>query len=147
MAFKASIQGLSETLRKIEKYNTQLAVDIDGQLTVAANNVANAARLRAPKGKTGLLTASIRTDTSVKYSKKVEVAHFVAPYVEFGTGVKVFQNPVFNFTPEMRAYAREFYVSGKGRQPAQPYLFPSLEAEKPKLLNRIKEVLFKPTTI
>lgn len=142
-----NIKGLRETLQKIEAYSVKIADDIDNELSTAVKNVRDQARVRAPKGKSGLLAASINADTSVRFRKSVGSPLYHAPFVEFGTGSQVFKNKIgFVFTPEMRVFAMEFYITGLGRMPASPYLFPSYEGEKPKLLNRIKEVLFKPTT-
>ncbi len=145
--YNVSIQGLPEVLQKIESYSKELADGIDNDLSTAAKNTAALAIARAPFGRTGQLKGSIRANTTIRFSKTVSATVIHAPYVEFGTGLKVFKTPSFNFTPEMRAYAREFYVSGRGREPAQPFLFPSLEIEKVRLINRIKERLFKNKTI
>lgn len=141
--FKTTIQGLAGVLKKIESYDKKLATDVDDILSEGANNIASAARIRAPKGKSGALAASISADTSMKYRKTVGVGVSYAPFVEFGTGVRVFDNKDgFTFTPEMRAYAMDFYVSGKGRLPSSPFLFPAYEAEVIEIKKRIKKLLF-----
>ena len=140
--FKAEIKGLKELQLKIERYDKDLSVRIDKELSDGAENIAVMARSKAPKGRSGKLGASISADVTRKFNKSISVGVIYAPYVEFGTGVKVFQNPSFNFTPEMRLYAREFYVTGKGKQPAHPFLFPSFVIEKKRIIDRIKQVLF-----
>lgn len=140
--FNVEIQGLTQVLSKIEAYSKELADGLDEELSLAAENVANMARVRAPKGRSGQLAASITADIGQRFSKTVSVPVLYAPYVEFGTGLKVFKSPSFNFTPEMKAYAMEFYVSGLGKEPPLPYLFPSLEVEKVRLMTRIKQRFF-----
>lgn len=140
--FNVEIKGLNQVLSNTEKYSKDLANGIDQELSTAAENVAVMAKVRAPKGRTGELVSSISANISTKFSKSISASAPHAPFVEFGTGVRVFKTPEFNFTPEVRAYAREFFVSGKGRQFPHPFLFPSLEVEKPRLITRIKERLF-----
>lgn len=146
--FTVNMTGLSDVLRKIEAYSKDLADSIDTELSVAAQAVALTAKVRAPKGKTGALSASIYSDVSVRFSKRIIAPLYYSPYVEFGTGARVFENKIgFEFSPEIRAFAREFYVNGMGRMPAQPYLFPAYEVEKKKFIQRVKDILFKTTRI
>ena len=140
--FKAKIEGLNDVLKKIEQYDKALAEGVDLELTEAAVNIANKARVAAPKGNSGQLAASIGSDVSRKYNKSVFASAPYSAYVEFGTGAKVFKGP-FQFTPSMKAYAREFYISGKGKLPAMPYLFPAYTAEVIELRKRLKRLFFK----
>ncbi len=139
--FKAKIEGLSSVLRKIESYDKKLAVDVDVILSEGMNNVAINAAILAPVGKSGALGGYIKADTSVKYHKSVTVYAPYAAYVEFGTGSRVFDSP-FQFTPEMKAYAMDFFVTGRGRMPARPFLFPAYTAEVIKIRQRIKQLFF-----
>lgn len=141
--FKTTIQGLAQVLKKIESYDKKLATDVDDILSEGANNIARSAAARAPKGKSGALAASISSDTSMKYRKSVSVGVSYGPFVEFGTGSKVFDTKGgFTFTPEMRTYAMDFYVSGKGRLPPSPFLFPAYEEEVIKIKQEIKKLFF-----
>jgi HK97 gp10 family phage protein len=140
--FKTEIKGLKELQVKLEQYDKNLANKIDEQLSIGAENIAVLAKSKAPVGRSGKLGASISADVSQRFSKSISVGVPYGAFVEFGTGSKVFKTPEFNFTPEMKAYALEFFVSGKGKQPASPFLFPSLEIEKKRIIFRIKEVLF-----
>lgn len=139
--FNVKIEGLQEVLSKIESYSKELFADVDAELSAGVENIAGKARAAAPIGNSGELSSSISHGKRGNYSYFVSVSASYAPYVEFGTGSKVFKTPIFNFTPEMRDYAREFFVSGKGRLPATPYLFPAYEAEKVKVVQRIRQVL------
>lgn len=141
--FKIKIHGLSEVLKRIESYDKKLADGVDDILSQGAVNIAETARLRAPKGKSGALSASIMADTSMKYRKLVSVGVSYAPFVEFGTGSRVFDTKNgFTFTKEMRDYAMDFYVSGKGRLPATPFLFPAYTEEILKIRKQIKKLFF-----
>ncbi len=89
----------------------------------------------------GRLRASIISELDPQRpSANVHTAVFYAPYVEFGTGERVFQNTKngYNFTDEDRQYASQF-IKGPGRNsPARPFLFPASEVERPRLLNALK---------
>jgi HK97 gp10 family phage protein len=140
--FQVEVQGLSQLKKKLDNFDKNLSTGVDEELSVGAINIENKARQLAPHGKTGELGASIFSNVSRPFQKEVGSSLFYAPFVEFGTGVNVFKGP-FEFTPEMRAFAREFFVSGKGILPAQPFLFPALIEEKPNIIKRIKEKVFK----
>jgi len=143
MAYTAKIAGLDQVLRNIERYSKELADGIDKEISTGAKNIAVSAALKAPKGKSGELGGSISVLNPVKYSYAVSVSAPYAPFVEFGTGLRVFKTPEFNFTPEIRAYARQFFVSGKGRLYPTPFLFPAYEYEKLQIVKRVKAILFK----
>jgi len=42
---------------------------------------------------------------------------------------------------DWQAYAKSFFISGKGRVPAHPFMFPAYEQERPKLIKRVKKLL------
>lgn len=141
-AFTMNIQGLDKVLKRIESIGgSQFANAVDEELNVAAKNVASEARALAPSGKSGRLKAAIEANTTTRFSKSVNVNLKYAPYVEFGTGKNVFKGG-YNFTSEQRKYARQFFVSGKGKSRSHAYLFPAFEREKPRLLGRIKQRIF-----
>jgi hypothetical protein len=140
--FKVEIQGLSRLQKKLDGYDKELTKEVDKQLTIGAKNVEMMAVRLAPAGKSGRLKASIYSDTARVFDKSVGSHLPYAPYVEFGTGVNVFKGG-FKFTAEMKAYAREFYVSGKGFRFPTPYLFPALETEKRALIKRIRNEVFQ----
>lgn len=139
--FNIKVNGLESVLKNMEKYDKRVADDVDHELDVAAETVAAQARARAPKGKQNRLAPSIQANTGQKFRKSVTVGANFGAFVEFGTGSHVFKGP-YAFTSEEKAFARQFYVSGKGRMRSRAFLFPAFDDEKPKLLERIKKVLF-----
>jgi hypothetical protein len=138
--FSIQVKGLDRVLRDIAKIDSVVADNVDREIGVAAENVASDARMSAPKVK-GRLRSSIHVDNSTRFRKRVIASEKYAPYVEFSTGKYVFSG--YNFTPAQRAYARQFYVSGKGRTIGHPYLFPAYDREIPRLLGRIKKTMFQ----
>ena len=140
MRFQAKIQGLASVIKKIEAYDKKLGEGVSIELRTAVDNAATTARSLAPTGATNLLRSSIGSNEIDKYNKSFFANAPYAAYVEFGTGSMVFKaKSGFMFTPEMREFAKEFYVNGKGRQPATPFMFPALEQEKVKVIGRIKK--------
>lgn len=136
--FTMKAGSLEKVLKNIENYDKKVALGIDHELSEAAENVAALAKIHAPNPK---IAATIQAVTTKPYSKSVEVNHKRAAYEEFGTGRYVFQS-AYKFTSEQKAFAKLFYVNGLGTTPANPYLFPAFDVEIPKLLSRIKKVLF-----
>src|SRR5688500_4218860 len=130
--FTIKTKGLDSVLRNAEKIAKDKAHGIDTELDTAAINIHSDARGR-PKGN---LASQIYSDTSKRFSKSVGVGNPIGAYIEFGTGQHVFKGP-YSFTPEEKQFAKQFYVSGKGKTPSHPYMFPSFHEEIPKLLQRI----------
>lgn len=58
-------------------------------------------------------------------------------YHEFGTGVFAAAY-VSTLPPDLQAYAMTFFINGRGRIPATPYLFPSIESNRKLLIDRLK---------
>lgn len=139
-AFKANIQGLDATLKRIEQYNKALASGVDEILTEGANNIAAQAKSTVRKD-TEALANSIGVDATVHNSKVVGTDLVYGAYLEFGTGEHVFDGP-FPFSDEQKEFAKQFYVSGKGRLHSHPYLFPALATETPKILAKVRRLFF-----
>lgn len=138
--FKANIQGLGSVLNRIKQYDEALATGVDDILTDAAVNISTQAKATVAKD-TQALANSIGVDVSQKNSKVVGTDLVYGAYLEFGTGEFVFDGP-FNFTDEQKQFAKQFFVSGKGRLHSKPYLFPALEAEIPKALQKVRRLFF-----
>ena len=68
------------------------------------------------------------------------VASPYAAYIEFGTGLFAAAY-VPSLPPSLQEYAMTFFVNGKGRIPARPYLFPAIEANTVLLMQRLKAQL------
>ena len=61
-------------------------------------------------------------------------------YVEFGTGIFA-AGYVASLPPDLQAYAMQFFVNGKGRLPARPFLFPAYFKNLAILKDNIKNIL------
>lgn len=140
-AFRSEIKGMKELRDKIGRYNKSLAVDVDTVLSQGAMDIAAKARELAPEGFKGTLKNSISANIGDHDSKSISADAYYAAYVEFGTGSRVFQNNRgFTFSQEMKEFAKQFYVNGKGREPARPFMFPALEEGKVNIIKNIKKL-------
>lgn len=146
--FHSRIEGLEKVIKKIDAYDKSLSTGISLALDEGAALAASTARVTAPTGKRGLLKASIGSSSLGKYDKQFYALAPYSAYVEFGTGSRVFEaKSGFMFTPEMKEFASEFYVNGRGRMPASPFMFPALELAKKEIIKNIKKILLGPVRI
>lgn len=132
--FGIELQGLQSIRAKLKSLRADAEDILSEEMEVAQDNIELAAKNNVPTD-LGNLKNTIRPIDGGKLLKGVEVTAKYAPYVEFGTGIKV-------SVPEgLEAYAMTFFVNGKGRMPAKPYLFPALETERVKFIERLKKSL------
>lgn len=141
MPFKIEFDGFSEFIQRLHGFENDLPDKVDFELSVAMENIKDNAKILAPVGSTGALADSITVTKDEKFEKEISVLAPYGAYVEFGTGVNVFKTPII-FRPEIREYAKEFYVSGLGLQRPNPYFFISMDLEWPMLIERIKKNVF-----
>ena len=134
MAITFSIQGLQSVLSKISEIPAKAVKVVDLELKAFAQETVNDAKVLCPAD-LGYLRNSIQFETT-PLNAFINVNAFYAAYVEFGTGTNVFVTD-FAFTPEQKAYAAEFFVSGKGHMRAQPFLFPAYEKNRLLLIERL----------
>lgn len=64
----------------------------------------------------------------------------LSAYFEFGTGKYVFDGETW-VDGDLREYARNFYVNGKGITKPHPFLFNSFYEERVELIKRLKQIL------
>ena len=138
-----SVQGMNVLLRKIAKANGEVQAKVKRANQITSLNIERGAKQNAPTnqkiGAGGRLRSAIVADHSGKEAN-VEVKVNYAQYVEFGTGAFAAEY-LATKDKDLREYAMTFYETGKGRIPAQPFLFPAAEAERPKHIERMKKAL------
>lgn len=131
------LEGIDKVLKGLDKLPAELKQRIDGEIQVAATTIENNAKRDAPKDK-GRLFGEI-TSYKAKGGNGWEVVSSkeYSAYVEFGTGAYV------SVPQELQAYAAQFKGAGvkKVNLPARPFFFSNFYLEKPKLIQRIKDVL------
>lgn len=168
--FSLDISGVKQIEQAIKKMDKAATEGLTKELDAAVINIQRNAIRRAP-GNFGKLRQSIKFDIGNKLFKSVFAGVEYAPYVEFGTAgkkksqVKVppgYEAFAAQFKGKKTAgnmwKSIELWVKRKGIDPKltfaifrsiinkgippQPFLIPSYEEEKPKLIKRLKN-LFK----
>ena len=138
-----SVQGMNVLLRKIAKANGEVQAKVKRANQITSLNIERQAKRNAPTNKKigagGRLRSAIVADHSGKEAN-VEVKVKYAQYLEFGTGAFAAEY-LATKDKDLREYAMTFYETGKGRIPAQPFLFPAAEAERPKHIERMRKAL------
>lgn len=108
-----NIKGIKELNAKLRRIDVRVERDIDNEIKRSTLNVESAAKQRAPVD-TGRLRSSIRSLLE-KLRGQVFTDVIYSKFIEFGTS----------------------------RMAAQPFLFPSWEEERPRLIERIRKILAK----
>jgi HK97 gp10 family phage protein len=135
-----SVQGMNVLLRKIAKADKEVQAKVKRANQITSLNIERQAKRNATKSvDTGRLRSAIVPDHSGTEAN-VEVKVKYAQYVEFGTGAFAAEY-LSTKDKDLREYAMTFYETGKGRMPAQPFLFPAAEAERPKHIERMRKAL------
>ena len=138
-----SVQGMNVLLRKIAKANGEVQAKVKRANQITSLNIERQAKRNAPTNKKigagGRLRSAIVADPSGEEAN-VEVKVNYAQYVEFGTGAFAAEY-LSTKDKDLREYAMTFYETGRGRIPAQPFLFPAAEAERPKHIERMRKAL------
>ena len=165
--FALDISGIKQVEDAIKRIDSKATVGLSKELADASLNIQKMAKRTAP-GNLGKLRQSIFVDVGNQLFKSVFSTVEYAPYVEFGTaGKKKSQVKIpagyEAFAAQYKAKkgkgkglwaAIEFYVKNKGIDPkytfpifrailnngvpAQPFMIPAYEKEKPALLKRLK---------
>jgi HK97 gp10 family phage protein len=138
-----SVKGMNVLLRKISKANGEVQAKVKRANQITSLNIERQAKRNAPTNKKigvgGRLRSAITPDHSGTEAN-VEVKVNYAQYVEFGTGAFASEY-LATKDKDLREYAMTFFETGKGRMPAQPFLFPAAEAERPKHIERMRKAL------
>lgn len=134
--FSFEVEGLNQVLKGLDKLEDNVLSEADGELKASAAKISRDAKSAAPID-LGFLRNAISVVENGRLDYEVVAQRHYAPYVEFGTGGLV------DVPAGLEDYAIQF--KGKGIKqvnlPARPYLFPSYEQEKVKLLERLRKTL------
>lgn len=137
MAFGINLTGVKEIELALKKIDTKLKQDLSDEMNSSALTIASNAKKLAPVD-LGFLRNSIGIEPSVNgLTYEVEAKAKYAAYIEFGTGGLV----------DVPAGYEDLAIRFKGKNimkvniRPQPYLIPSFETEKPKLIKRLKDML------
>lgn len=133
-----TLEGNQAFFKKIKNFSKDTEEIVKEELTVALDNIYNQSLRDVPTdmaGGGGLRGSAYKDQRNLE--GEVGYKNQYAPYVEFGTGTKV------NIPQGLEKYAMTFYVSGKGRLPAKPFLFPAWFKETVEFMKRLREQIDK----
>lgn len=136
------IQGLNKALNDLKKFGKDKSDFVSNEIKATAYEIAAEAQqnLTGRAVDLGALRGSVRVGTVTKFDATVHVDAYYAAYVEFGTGS--YAARYLSTQPkEIRDYAKQFFVNGKGYMPATPFFFPAVYKHYSKLIERLKKVL------
>jgi HK97 gp10 family phage protein len=131
------LEGLRDLLKEVETLADDIKEEIDIEMDASLTEMEATARRLAPVDM-GFLRARITAKREATLSYELVAQSYYAPYVEFGTKTKV------DVPAGLEDYAIQFW-SGKrfarGGNRAQPFFFPAIFAVRPKMIERIKNIL------
>ena len=126
-AMRVHVDNIDDgTKALVEEWGVKTARRARGRVRVDQGDLHDSIRhehKRTPHGATSTVKAGVGLEEP-----------WVAAWVEFGTGVKA--DPPAG----LEDYAMQFFVSGKGRLPPSPFLFPSSEESKKELIAALQKL-------
>ena len=136
MAFGLNLTGIKEVENALKVMDKHLRQDVGDEINSSALTIMSDAKRLAPID-LGFLRGQISIEPVNDLTYEVEAKAKYSAYIEFGTGGEV----------RIPAGYEDLAILFKGRgvrtvniRP-QPFLIPSYEAEKPKLIDRLKKLL------
>lgn len=129
---------INKVVKEVNRRSSTYEANVAKELFKGALDIESGAKQKAPV-KFGRLRSSIQSKIDHKdVSAEVTANVDYAPYVEFGTGLYA-KEYLAGKPTEMVQHAREFFETGKGRTPAQPFLFPAYYEQRPKIISRVRK--------
>jgi HK97 gp10 family phage protein len=136
MAFGVNLTGLKDVQDALKAIDDKLKNDVGNEIKASSLTIMSSAKRLAPID-LGFLRGQISYEPINDLTYEVQAKAKYSAYIEFGTGGQV------NVPAGYEELAILF--KGKGRRTInirpQPFLIPSFEVEKPKLIERIKKLL------
>src|ERR1700748_298741 len=108
-------QQAIQQLQQLEKDSRKAMKEAERKF---ATSVVQDARSLAPVNAGELIESIGFEQTEIETDIFADAGY--AAYVEFGTG------PLVEVPPGLEDYARTFFITGKGHQPAHPFFFPAI---------------------
>ena len=136
MAFGLNLTGIKEVENALKVMDKHLRQDVGDEIKASSLTIMSSAKRLAPID-LGFLRGQIAYEPINDLTYEVQAKAKYSAYIEFGTGGEV----------RIPAGYEDLAILFKGRgvrtvniRP-QPFLIPSYEAEKPKLIDRLKKLL------
>lgn len=140
-AWTVKVTGVKPLMRGLDNYMKSSKTAANNNINRVMKDIARQAKSNLPKplkSVSGSISVTFESVNSNVTSFEVLVSYATAAYIEFGTG-----NYAATYVPglpeEWQAYAKTFFINGKGRTPATPFLYPAWIANKENLLDAVKK--------
>ena len=131
------IRGTSQVLNRLKRVSSQATLQTKSAVVRSTDGIFKDALDAVPVDTSDLKRSGTRFYRDNQWTGTVVFGGTLAPYapyVEFGTGSGVVIPEGFG------AFAMQYFVSGKGRMKAQPYLIPAFIRNKKIFLNDMKRI-------
>ena len=140
MNISIDIKQLKDLSKKLEKAGEKTLKIAELELDSAAFEVVQVAKVLCPVDN-GVLKGSIARDRITKLSYKIGSNKNYAPYVEFGTGIRVSTPEEWAaFALQFKAPESELKGLRNGQYP-QPYLYPAFKQGRRKFIDEMTQVI------
>lgn len=140
MSFSISIEGVDNVMKLLNEAPDIIREQIDDEVQGTLYEIFTKAKQRVPTKNGALVKSASVKHVPGSMSGEVVFQNFYAPYVNFGTGQNA-ANYLGSVDKEWAAYARQFFVNGKGHIRATPFFTSAVDEERPKLIKRVTEIL------
>jgi hypothetical protein len=125
MKLTIKIENSKEFFMKVKNFGQVVEDLVEEEVAMAIDNVYNRAQAAVPTTvEGGINLRATAYKEVVKLQGEVGYASVMAAYYEFGTGAYV------DIRYGLEDYAQQFFVNGRGRIPANAFLFPALFSVK-----------------
>lgn len=120
---RSGVTGVNELIAKLKGFGADAEKALQGEVVAIANQIVTDAKQNAsaipgaPQEIKQYISADIGTDKLTGFVTQNSLP--MGAYIEFGTGVYV------RVAPEWKDMAWQFFVNGKGRLRAHPYMYPA----------------------
>lgn len=135
-----SLIGLDSVLKKFGQLPQRVTTLTKAAVSRNTNQIYAESISRVPKNLNNLASSGEKTVTDFTGTVSYGGGGVdYAAYVEFGTGL--FASQYLSGMPkEIKTYAFTFYVNGKGRMPAQPFLIPAYLKYRKQFFKDMKDI-------
>lgn len=129
------VKGLRQAQRELDQLAKQIESEADAELKRIADGIladaVSRVHVRSGELKRSAFIEKIQGGWTIGFSASY------AAFEEFGTG------PLTEVPVGYEETAMEFFVSGKGYQPAHPYFFPAFLAKRDSIVDELEKAISK----
>jgi len=130
-----SLKGLNSTLLAFDKLEAEITKKVKQEVFNTAEDIEYDAIMAVPVDLGDLRQSISKRPENGGWNFKVIVDKDYGAYVEFGTGDNV-------DVPEgLEEYAMQWFVNGKGKLHARPYIFPAYDKARINFIGELKKIL------